>query len=374
MNRHPMALALPVLLLAMACGTPETGEGGMTAPPADGPLPRIAAVNYPLAYFAERIGGDRVMVELPVPPDIDPAFWSPSPEAIGRFQEADSILLNGAGYARWVNRATLPPEALLDTSAAFRDRLIPMADAPVHSHGPEGEHSHGAIAFTVWLDPALALAQAAAIRDRLVELRPGDAAAFLAGYDALETDLLSLDRDLAAVLGRLGDAPLLASHPVYQYLARRYRLRIESVHFEPGTMPDERAWEDLLRLHAEHPARWMLWEAEPGGAIRDRLLAVGIDSVVLDPCGNRPAEGDYLGVMRGNVENLRSAIPASSARSAGPSSQPRLSMRSARERTGTGPAAAPSPASPQITAAGIPRAAARARTTSGSFPGIVSGS
>ena len=33
----------------------------------------VAAVNYPLAYMAERIGGDEVEVRFPAPPDVDPA-------------------------------------------------------------------------------------------------------------------------------------------------------------------------------------------------------------------------------------------------------------------------------------------------------------
>ena len=38
--------------------------------------PVVYTVNYPLQYFAERIAGDLVEVVLPVPADIDPAFWS----------------------------------------------------------------------------------------------------------------------------------------------------------------------------------------------------------------------------------------------------------------------------------------------------------
>ena len=48
----------------------------------------IYAVNYPLAYLAERIGGERVRVELPVPRDVDPAFWRPPVETIGAYQRA----------------------------------------------------------------------------------------------------------------------------------------------------------------------------------------------------------------------------------------------------------------------------------------------
>ena len=84
----------------------------------------VYAVNYPLQYFAQRIAVDHVEVVLPVPPDVDPAFWQPDAAAIGDLQRADVILLNGAGYAKWVSRVSLPLRKLVDTSAGFSDRYI----------------------------------------------------------------------------------------------------------------------------------------------------------------------------------------------------------------------------------------------------------
>jgi hypothetical protein len=43
---------------------------------AAGPL-NVYVVNYPLKYFAERIGGEHVKVEFPAPADVDPAYWNP---------------------------------------------------------------------------------------------------------------------------------------------------------------------------------------------------------------------------------------------------------------------------------------------------------
>ncbi len=43
-------------------------------------------VNYPLLYFAQRIGGDRVEVRFPVPADVDPAFWSPTGDDVAGYQ------------------------------------------------------------------------------------------------------------------------------------------------------------------------------------------------------------------------------------------------------------------------------------------------
>ena len=106
----------------------------------------------------------------------------------------------------------------------------------------------------------------------------------------------------------LGDVPLLGSHPVYQYLARRYGLNLQSVHFEPDENPDEETWADLERLHDAHPAATMLWEAEPLPEIAERLRALGIESIVFDPAGNRPASGDFLEVMTANAANLEGRL------------------------------------------------------------------
>ncbi len=58
---------------------------------------QIYTVNYPLAYFAERIAGDLAEIRFPAPPDVDPAFWMPGTDTIAAYQAADRILLNGAG-------------------------------------------------------------------------------------------------------------------------------------------------------------------------------------------------------------------------------------------------------------------------------------
>jgi zinc transport system substrate-binding protein len=137
----------------------------------DRPL-EIITVNYPLAYFAERILGDHGSVSFPAPADVDPAYWSPAPEIISEYQQADLILLNGAGYAAWTANATLPRSGLVNTTAAITDRLIPVESTVTHTHGPAGDHSHGDTAFTTWLDPGIAIEQARAVLDAVVHARP----------------------------------------------------------------------------------------------------------------------------------------------------------------------------------------------------------
>ncbi len=267
----------------------------------------VYTVSYPLAYFAERIGGDLVRVEFPAPPDVDPAFWSPDPETVAAYQSADLILLNGAGYAAWTGRVSLPSSRLVDTSAELADRYVVVEDAVTHSHGPAGEHAHGTVAFTTWLDPTIAVEQAGAIRDAFARARPRQEGTFDERFAELERDLRALDDRYSEIVAADPARPLLASHPVYQYLAARYDLELRSVHFEPGSPPSQAAWRDLRAILEEHPARWMLWEAEPLPETAARLRELGVESVVFSPAGNRPAEGDYLTVMDANLRELARA-------------------------------------------------------------------
>jgi len=273
----------------------------------------VYTTNYPLAYFAERIGGEQVEVVFRAPADVDPAYWAPEAEVIADYQQADLILLNGAGYEKWIERASLPSSKLVDTSVAVEGSYIPLDEGVVHTHGPEGEHSHKGWAFTTWLDPMIAIAQAQAVQEALSELRPEAAEDFRVAFEGLQADLLVLDSQLGEVAADIGDRPIVFSHPVYQYLDEHLGLNGESVHWEPGEMPTDEMWNVLATLRQSHPAELMVWEGEPLEAVKSRLAGMGIESVVYDPCGNAPEAGNYGSVMLENLANLQAVAGSDSS-------------------------------------------------------------
>jgi zinc transport system substrate-binding protein len=307
MNARFVVSAGCVLLGLAACGSEDARDetaGQETEVAASGPIV-VYAVNYPLAYFAERIGGSEVDVNFPIPADEDPAYWNPTAEEISAFQSADIVLLNGAGYAGWTEKASLPRSKLVNTAASQSDRFIEADESLVHAHGPEGEHEHGTLAFTTWLDPTLAIEQAREIRDALTAQRPEAGTRFDAAFAELETDLMELDAELMATASALAGTPVIGSHPVYQYLASRYGLDLRSVHFEPDETPSDAGWRELREMQQERAAPLMLWEAEPMTATRDRLAReFGISSIVFSPCANTPDVDDYMSVMRANAQRL----------------------------------------------------------------------
>jgi len=302
MNGRRICLAgLAATLAFVAFGCAADDESGNRL--------QVITVNYPLAYFASRIGGDAVDVQFPAPPEGDPAGWNPAPQELEAFRDADLILLNGAGYAQWPAKAPVPADRLVDTSTGFADRYIGGGESETHSHGAGDEHSHEpATAFTTWLDPQLAVLHAAAIRDAMSAARPDSAAEFDARFASLEADLNALDQEFERLFGALGDAPVVFSHPVYQYLEARYGINGISVHWEPEQSPSTDEMVKLADRLMDHPAQILIWEGEPLPETVAELTTWAVDSIVLDPCGNRPAQGDYLTVMNENIANLSAAL------------------------------------------------------------------
>lgn len=269
----------------------------------------IYVVNYPLKYFAERIAGEHARVVFPAPADVDPAYWMPDAETVSDYQQADLILLNGANYAKWVNKVSLPRFRMVNTSTAFKDRYIEAAEMLTHSHGAAGEHGHEDLTFTTWIDFSLAAEQAKAIAKALSRKKPALRDTFQKNYEELKRELLKLDRDIKEVVSKDQSRPLVASHPVYDYFARGYGLNMRSVHWEPDEIPTTEQMLELHRILKDHPAKWMIWEGESIKESVERLKAIGLQSVVFDPCGNAPDQGDFMSVMRQNIENLKEVFP-----------------------------------------------------------------
>jgi zinc transport system substrate-binding protein len=275
----------------------------LAAPTAAQDRPVIVADSYPMAYFAERLAGDGVEVRLAVPEGRDPASWRPSLDEIARIQAADLIVLNGAGLADWTTRVSLPRARTVETARAIAGALIATGTV-THSHGAEGEHSHAGSATHTWLDLDLALVQALALAAALERMLPGSGPAAKA---ALLADLAALDAAGEALVDG-PPVPAIATHARYEYLGAAYGLRIASLDWDRGAVPDDAMLAELERLTVETGARLLIWQEEPPHEARAAVAALGLAQAVVPPLAMPPEGADFVQAMQAGLASLASAL------------------------------------------------------------------
>ncbi len=267
----------------------------------------VQSTHYPLHYFAQRLATGDFELNYLVDPEVDPAFWKPGKTAVTAFQKADLVLKNGADYEKWMRRVSLRTATQVDTSKGFAKSFIKTAGKE-HSHGDGTVHSHAGTAFTTWIDFSQAAKQAETVAARFKQAQPGAAAKIDENLESLLADLASLDGRMKAFGKAWGDKPLVASHPIYQYFARAYGLKIESLEWEPEMEMKDSDLADLKKLLATHQAEWMIWEDEPSAENVAAIAALGVKSVVFSPCANTPETGDWLAVMKANLERIEALV------------------------------------------------------------------
>ncbi len=268
--------------------------------------PRIVAVNHALQSMAERIAGDTADVLFLVPEGVDPSFWRPSISDISTIQSADLILLNGAGFATWIDRVSLPRARIVNTSSAIAERFI-TTESITHSHGDGGEHSHEGLASYLWLDPELAAEQATAIANAMINRDLAPEAEVQDRLDAIHAELSELDSELRDTLADAQDIVFVATHPRYQYFAQAYELEIVSLEWEAGATPDDSQMSALSALTQKQGAKILIWEAEPTSAAKEAVASMELESVTFPPLAMPNGDKTYLETMRAAAASLAAA-------------------------------------------------------------------
>jgi len=224
-------------------------------------------------------------------------------------QNARLIILNGAGYSTWLDKVSLSPGRLVNSSLDARDRWVSLSGETTHSHGPGGEHSHSGYAFTTWMDFSLAKQQVNTIARALIQQWPHRQQAISQRETRLLEALTALDTGYQLETQRLSGKILIYSHPVYQYFEHRYQLAGHSLHWEPGEMPTERQWMNLEKLLAGKSDALFVWEDEPSTEIAERMARMGLASVVIRPAANT-GNLDWLSEQQANLKRLQKIASA----------------------------------------------------------------
>lgn len=276
---------------------------------------RVVAISYPLQYLAGRIAGDLIAVDCPVPPDIEnPSRWKPSREAVLAMQSADLVIANGVGadYAKWLPKVSLPETKLCRTASkglSLSDYIAVEDVTMVHSHGPEGEHSHPTMVSRTWLDPAVAKKQAVYVAEQLTKKYPQFAAEFSANLAALIKDLDRLTNLLQPIPGQ-PSVSLVTATPNQKFLARA--AGSGDLHLTWFSIPDvEQASLDLKSLleGAGVSEGVVLFDRElPSAEILAVIEGQGCRSLALDLIDQPPETGDFLSSLESNITALKKTL------------------------------------------------------------------
>ena len=269
---------------------------------------RIVAVSYALQYLTQRVAGGEIEVEFPASGTSDPKNWSPTVKEIAALQKADLIVVNGPGaeYANWLVRVTLPDSKICKSCQDFdlRDYITVKDYQIIHTHGPEGEHSHPYFVPYPWLDPNLAAKQAETICKSLCHSYPDKEAAFQENLTALKLDLKSIAETYPT---EQSENKLVSLNPYFKFLTRAIGLIDQHLLFfdEPSGADIDKVIKNVQQMLRDAKANHVVCSSTITEEFSNALNQSSIRFTKLDLLDTIPTKGDFLDAMKDNIEKLK---------------------------------------------------------------------
>jgi zinc transport system substrate-binding protein len=289
------------IILILALGALAAGCGGSAS---SGGRTDVVAAFYPLAFAAERVGGDAVSVTNLTPPGAEPHDVELSARDVERVRSADFVFYLGSGFQPALERAV---------EGASGKAVDALGGLDLHEgDGHEGnEHagdaeSDASVDPHVWLDP---------VRYAKVVGRIGGALGRPQAARAMRDELEQLDAQFRTGLRTCARHEIVTSHAAFGYLAERYGLEeIALTGLSPEAEPSPRELERVVREVREHGATTVFFET----LVSPRLAVTvaretGAHTAVLNPLEGLTEDElergeDYFSIMRANLAALRKAL------------------------------------------------------------------
>ncbi|MBM3162876.1 MAG: ABC transporter substrate-binding protein [Chlorobi bacterium] len=212
-----------VMTLILLC------QQGCSSKPSESKRISIVTSIEPLAYFAERIGGDHVSVSVMVPPGGNPHSYEPTPRQMTALSVATLFVKAGSGVEfelDWMPRFLSLNPGLRICDASEHVKLLPAArQEEAHGHDEVGpDHRHGRNDPHFWLSPENGIRIARNIERALKEADPPHAEEYAANTAELVGELQALHRETAQRLSPLKNRRFLVFHPAWGYYAAAFGL------------------------------------------------------------------------------------------------------------------------------------------------------
>lgn len=323
-----------ILLIAALSICSLSACGQVQQPDIDAPQ-GILCTNFPAYDFCRQIVGDKLPVELIVPPGADSHSFEPTARDMLRMGSWLLVCNGGEGEA-WVEElyhgGALAYEPLYMTACVSlleEEHKEGMQDAP-HAHEPhdEGEHHHDESCEHghgeemeydehVWTSPVNAIYICREICDRLCEYSPENADYFKENLSVYTAELEKLDGDFRALVEDAEYRCLVfADRFPVRYFVEEYGLEYYAAF--PGcaaeTEPSARTVAFLIDRVREDDIPAVFYIEFSNEKMADIICEdTGCKKLLFHSAHNVSLQEleagiSYLEIMRANLENLKEAL------------------------------------------------------------------
>jgi zinc transport system substrate-binding protein len=257
---------------------------------------QVVASFYPLAWAARQVGGAAVEIEDLTPPGVEAHDTNLSAAQRADLETAQLVLILGQfGFQPQVEAAAREATGRV-VSVTQGMQLTPSSEADLQ-YDPH-----------VWLDPVLMEQIVKETTGALAEVDPSHADGYRNRGARTENQIAMLAETYGSGLGDCRFDTFVTTHEAFGYLADDYGLRQLSLEgltpeAEPSAARIEEATEAITSGEAA-PAVYYE-DTDEGRRIAESVASdIGAPAHPLGTLESEPSEGDYLSVLRTNLENL----------------------------------------------------------------------
>ncbi|MCP9992635.1 metal ABC transporter substrate-binding protein [Streptomyces albogriseolus] len=319
-RRHISAVALTAVA-ALGFGTLTACSSDSAAAGDTGSFDVVASF-YPMAFLAERIGGEHVHVTSLTQPGQEPHDLEISARQTAQLEEADAALylkglqpsvdeaIGQSPIATKIDAAELTTLEEHGTEAGHDEE-----HGDEHAHEEEHGHDHEGGDPHIWLDPVRYAEVAEGVGKAFQKADPDHAADYRANTAALVKDLKALDEKFRTGLANRTTDVFVTTHAAFGYLSERYGLTEEAISgLDPDTEPSGARVKELQKIAKEDGVTTVFYETLVSDRTAKTLAGdTGLRTDVLDPVEgitDHSRGEDYFQVMEANLTALRTALGA----------------------------------------------------------------
>jgi len=261
---------------------------------------------YPLYFFAQTIGGEKIRVVNMTPAGVEPHEYEPTPQDIATIERSKLLVLNGGNLEVWSDdiRKHIDP-----TKTAILIAGENLTTQTVVQDGKKLTDPH------VWLSPQFAKQQVEKILAGIAGIDPENKNYYEQHAAALLRELGALDQEYRTGLELCTRKDFVTSHTAFGYIAETYGLtQVPIAGLSPDVEPSAQELAAIVQFVRAQDIRAIFFESLVSPRLAQTIAnETGATTMILDPLegltdSDVAAGKNYFTVMRDNLTNLRIAL------------------------------------------------------------------